>query len=307
MKAFVRINSETQEVELQNVPIPKIKSDEVLIEVKAFGVGIHDRYFIPSDAQFPYVIGSEGAGIIKDKGADVTDFEVGGAVIYTTSLQPQGGTWAEYAVANQKVLIQKPKELSFKKAAAIPIAGKTALESMRELNLKSGDTLFIAGASGAIGTLVIQLAKDKGIRVSASASQKNHEYMTSLGAEHTVDYHDSDWITKVKNWSNGGVSAALAIQPGTGSDSIQVVKNTGTLNTVSGDSASVPSERSITVRQMGHQLGRKDLTELVHAIAKNDLKVVIEQEFPFAESLEALRKTETRHARGKLVVTLENA
>lgn len=304
MKAFVRINSETQEVEMQEVPLPTITSEEVLIEVKAFGVGIHDRYFIPSDARFPYVIGSEGAGLIKDKGAEVTNFEIGDSVIYTTSLQPEGGTWAEYAVANQKVLIKKPKDLSYKKAAAIPIAGKTALECMRELHLSSGDTLFIAGASGAIGTMVIQLAETKGIRISASASQKNHSYMTSLGAEHTVDYHDPDWIRKVKEWSNGGVSSALAIQPGTGADSIQVVKDNGILITVSGDGSSVSSQRGIKVHQMGHELGRDDLAKLVQAIAKDDLKVIIEQEFAFSESLDALRKTETRHARGKLVVHL---
>lgn len=68
MKAFVRIDSTNQEVELREVPILTIQSDEVLIKVAAFGVGIHDRYFIPSDVNFPYVIGSEGAGEIVDKG-----------------------------------------------------------------------------------------------------------------------------------------------------------------------------------------------------------------------------------------------
>ncbi len=154
MKAFVRIDSTNQEVELREVPIPKIQSDEVLIKVAAFGVGIHDRYFIPSDVNFPYVIGSEGAGEIVDKGNQVNDFQLGDEVIFTTVLQAEGGSWAEYAVAKQSALIQLPKNLSTQIGAAIPIAGKTALECMRELDLKSGDVLFIAGASGAIGTLI---------------------------------------------------------------------------------------------------------------------------------------------------------
>src|SRR5690625_7796909 len=97
MKAFVRTSATTQEIELQEVAIPKIQADEVLIKVEAFGVGIHDRYFIPSEVKFPYVIGSEGAGTILEKGSEVTDFNNGDKVIFTTILQMQGGSWAEYA------------------------------------------------------------------------------------------------------------------------------------------------------------------------------------------------------------------
>ena len=239
MKAFVRTSATSQEVELQDVQIPEMQSDEVLIKVEAFGVGIHDSYFIPSEIRFPYVIGSEGAGVIKEKGSRVTDYTIGERVIFTTILQPQGGSWAEYAVAKQAVLIRLPANLTPQQGAAIPIAGKTALECMRELNLSSGDSLFIAGASGAIGTIIIQLAKAKGIRISASASAKNHDYMKALGAEQTVDYNDPEWIMKVREWSNGGVTKALAIQPGTAIESIQVVKDRGELITVSGDNTSV--------------------------------------------------------------------
>lgn len=303
MKAFVRTSATTQDVELQDVDIPEMQSDEVLIKVEAFGVGIHDRYFIPSEVNFPYVIGSEGTGIIIEKGSQVTDFDIGDKVIFTTILQIQGGSWAEYAVAKQAALIKSPDNLTFEQGAAIPIAGKTALECMRELNLQNGNRLFIAGASGAIGTLVIQLAKGKGIRISASASAKNLDYMKSLGAEHTVDYNDPDWIMKVQEWANGGADAALAIQPGTGSDSIKVVKNGGLLITVSGDSQIVIPERNIEVRQMGHQLfTNQEMIELINKISQEKIKVVIEKEYPFQDALAALTKTETRRARGKLIV-----
>ena len=78
---------------------------------------------------------------------------------------------------------------------------------MRSINLGAGDRLFIAGASGAIGTLVIQMAAARGIKVAASASEKNHAYMQSLGAEKTVDYRDPDWPQQVRDWSQGGVEA----------------------------------------------------------------------------------------------------
>ena len=303
MKAFVRISATTQEVELQEVRTPEISSEEVLIKVEAFGVGVHDRYFIPSDIKFPYVIGSEGAGIIKKKGSQIKGFNVGDKVIFTTVLQMQGGSWAEYAVAKEAALINLPDNLTSVQGAAIPVAGKTALECMREINLNKGDSLFIAGASGAIGTLIIQLANAKGIRVSASASLEIHDYMKSLGAEHRVDYNDSDWMEKVKEWSIDSVDAAIAIQPNTGTESIQVVKYGGELITVSGDSDRIPSQRNIKIRQMGHQLfTNQEMIELVNDISNDKIKVVIEKEYSFKEALSALKKTETRRARGKLVV-----
>ncbi|GAA0447392.1 NADP-dependent oxidoreductase [Lentibacillus halophilus] len=302
MQAFVRTNASSNDVEIADVPIPSVNDDEVLIKVEAFGVGIHDRYFIPRDIDFPYPIGTEGSGTIVQTGHCVNDFTVGDRVIFTTTLQPKGGAWAEYAVARPAALIPMPDHLTFQQGAAVPVAGKTALESMRALDLNKGDHLFIAGASGAIGTFVIQLAAAKGIHVAGSASARNHDYMTSLGAEKTVDYHDPDWQKQVNEWGDGGVTAALAIQPGTGKDSMPVVKDRGKIITVSGDQ--LDGERGITVQQMGHHADtQNDVVKLAHDIANEKITLVIEKEYPFEQGLEALQKTETRHARGKLVVT----
>lgn len=303
MKAFVRIDKVKQDVELDEVPLSEIQSDEVLVKVEAFGVGIHDRYFIPADVKFPYIIGSEGAGTITDLGSQITDFKKGDHVIFTTILQDQGGCWAEYAIAKQTVLISLPDNLTFAQGATVPIAGKTSLECMRALNLNKGDSLFIAGASGAIGTMVIQLAAKEGILISASSSEKNQDYMKSLGAEKTVDYNDPDWKNKIIEWSNGGVTAALAIQPGTETDSMEVVKDGGKLITVSGYNAQIEPVRNISVKQMEHHQDTKQkMIELVKSISTGEIKIVIEKEYPFEQALEALKKTETRHARGKLVV-----
>lgn len=174
---------------------------------------------------------------------------------------------------------------------------------MRALNLEKEDKLFIAGASGAIGTLVIQLAAAMGIQVSASASEKNHPYMISLGAEKAVDYNDTDWKNKIKEWSNGGVNAALAIQPGTGIDCIEVVKDGGKLIAVSDYNNKIAHERNIIVKQMEHHADtQQKVIELVNAISNTEIEIVIENEYPFVHALEALKKTETRHARGKLIV-----
>lgn len=306
MKAYVRLEAQSQTVSLTERPVPMIQADEVLIEVGAFGVGIHDRYFIPPNAEFPYVIGTEGAGTISAVGEEVTGRKIGERVIFTTILQAQGGCWAEYAVAKASALIPLPDELSFEQGAAVPIAGKTALESMRALDLGAGDRLFIAGASGAIGTFVIQMAVAKGVQVAASASEKNHAHMAALGAERTVDYNDAAWKEQVKEWARGGVSAALAIQPGTGADCMEVVRDGGKVITVSGDSATVSPVRNITVEQFEHGDTAEQLDNLVQLIAEGKIKVVIEKAYPFDMALDALDKTGTRSARGKSVVTLGN-
>lgn len=305
MKAFVRTNTQTQTVELAEIPIPEIDDDEVQIQVHAFGVGIHDRYFIPHDATFPYPIGTEAAGVITKVGGNVTRFQTQDRVILTSAMQAKGGCWAEYVAVSQDSLIPLPTGMDFTAGAVIPIAGGAALESMRSLNLQAGDTLFIAGASGAIGTLVIQLAVAQGIRVVGSASSKNHDYMLSLGAETAVNYADPTWKQQVKQWQPGGVSAALAIQPGTIEDSMDVVQDGGKVVAVSGDQA--PSRRNIVVSHMQHHADtRPMLVQLVSDIAAGRIRLVIEHVYPFEQAIEALEKTETRHARGKIVVSLAN-
>ncbi len=303
MKAFVRTNKDSLEVKLKEVNLPELQPDEALIKVGAFGVGIHDRYYIPQDVNFPYIIGSEGAGTITELGIKADNFKQGDRVIFTTIFQPQGGCWAEYTTTKEAALIPLPDSLTLAQGATIPIAGKTALECIRALNLKKGDSLFIAGSSGAIGTLVIQLAAKEGIRVAASASEKNQDYMQSLGAEKTVDYNNPEWKEQIIKWSDGGVTAALAIQPGTGKDSIKTVQPGGKLITVSGDNDQIQKERGIVPEQMEHSYKtQQKVIDLIDAISNGEIKIVIEKEYPFEQAIEALKKTETRHAKGKLIV-----
>lgn len=92
----------------------------MLVEIRAFGVGIHDRYFIPPDARFPYPIGTEGAGVVVKTGEDVKDFAPGDRGMLSTVLQPQGGTWAPFAVAPAQAVMKMPDGLAFEQAAGIP-------------------------------------------------------------------------------------------------------------------------------------------------------------------------------------------
>lgn len=288
-----------------DVPIPEIDDGEVLVRVETVGVGVHDRWALPPNPRYPYAIGLEGAGVIVTVGSEVSGFSPGDRVMFSGMPQPKGGTWAEFAAVAGDALTALPEGLDFREAAALPIAGTTALEGIKALGLRRGDTVFMAGASGAIGSLAIQLAMLRGYRVAASASAQNHEYMRSLGADLAVDYRDPDWVTKVLHWMPGGVEAALAIQPGTGETTLPVVRDGGKVVTISGDQ--VAPERKIAVEQvMHHPETRQELSQLAADVAAGRVRVVIERTYPFDRGIEALEKTATRHARGKIVLTMSD-
>lgn len=188
MIAFVKQNRESNNFVLMEVPIPEIAEHEILVQVKAIGVGIQDGYFFPQNMLFPYPIGIEGAGIIKKTGKQVVDFQVGDKVAFISVLEPKGGGYAEFAVLGRNSVIEPiPIGMSFSEAAAMTVAGNAITKVFKTLDLKPGDTLFIAGASGANGTFAIQLAKELGCIIAASASEINHDYLKSLGVTKTMD------------------------------------------------------------------------------------------------------------------------
>lgn len=289
-------------LELMEISVPAISPDEVLVRMRAIGVGLHDRYTTPGGVTFPYPIGVEGAGIVEAVGSAVTTHLVGDRVMFS-GLHPKGGAWAEYAAIDATMLMPIPARLDFPEAAALPVAGTTALAGVKALQLKSGDSVFIAGASGAIGTMAIQLAAQRGYRVAASSSPRNHAYMKSLGAELTADYRDPAWADQVTQWIPGGVDAALAIQRGTGQSSLAAVRDGGRIVTISGDQ--VRADRGIVVEQVMHSPEtREEFLDVAAEIASGRMQVVIEQTFPFDQAVAALEKTETGHARGKVIVTI---
>lgn len=306
MKAFVIPQPGADPIESTEVPIPTIDDDELLVRVHAVGVGIHDSYFLPADANYPFPIGIEAAGVIEQTGSDVSGHRPGDRIAFVSSMQPKGGTWAEFAAVNAgSLIIPIPDGLGFVEAAAVPVAGNTMLKAFSAITaLPAGGTLFIAGGSGAIGTLAIQIARRRGWRVGASASESNHSYMLSLGAEKAVDYHDPNWTEQVLEWAPGGVDAALAVQPGTSNGSLPVVKDKGSLITISGDA--LVFERGVQMGGIPYEADiRDELVQLMTDLAEGRLRVELERVYPFEQALDALAKVQTRHARGKQVLRLD--
>lgn len=306
MKAFVIHTPGAELVEYTDIPVPTIDDDELLVRISAVGVGIHDSYFLPSDASYPFAMGIEAAGIVEVVGGAVAGFEPGERIAFVSSMQRKGGTWAEYAAVKASSLIMPlPGGLDFATAAALPVAGNTALRAFSALaEIPSGGSVFIAGGSGAIGTLAIQLASQRGWRVAASASETNQSYLQSLGAEKVVDYNDEHWPEQILEWMPLGVDGAIAVQPGTSFDSLRVVRDGGDLVTISNDA--VETERGVRVSVVPFQADvRAELEQLFTDVVEGNIQVELEHVYPFQEALDALAKVQTRHARGKLVLSLE--
>ncbi len=306
MKAFVLPRAGATTIELADVPIPEIDAGEMLVRVQAVGVGIHDSYFLPQNVNYPFPIGIEAAGIIDAVGDRVTKHQPGDRIAFVSSMQPKGGTWAEFAaVKDTALIIPIPETVDFLRAAAVPVAGNTVLRAIGDLaSIPEGGSVFVAGGSGAIGTLAIQLGRQRNWRMGASASPGNHEFLLELGAEKAVDYHDPAWREQVLEWMPGGVDGGIAIQPGTTADSLPVVRDGGRLIAISGDA--VPGERGVHVEGVSHQADvGAGLLKLMTDIATGDIRVELERVYPFDEAPAALAKVQARRARGKVVLQLE--
>lgn len=302
MKAFVKKSETAEAITLVDAPKPQPGDHQLLVKIQAIGVGVHDEYFLPAQMSYPYVVGIEAAGIIESVGSDVTSYQVGQRIAFVSAMQAKGGTWAEYAVVDEtSLIIPMPGGVSYQQAAALPVAGNTAFKALYASDVKSGEVLFIAGGAGAIGTLLIQIAKQRGCTVVASASPGNHAYMIELGADNVVDYHDTDWQQQVRDLYPDGVDAAIGIHPGTPADCEAIVRGDGVIVAVSGDNYT--PARGIKLRQIPYAVDVTDeLVELMQQIADGSVQHPIAKVYAFADGLAALEQVKTRHTRGKIVL-----
>lgn len=167
MKALVLNEFGRSNFSIQDVPLPCISDDEVLIKVEYAGIGEWDQFEIDGgyhkmlgiEHNFPYICGSEGSGVIQDKGANVTNLNVGDWVYACSFLNTKGGFFAEYIAVHQDFVKSIPKNLSYKSASAILGVGTVALRGIQKLDLSKDDNIIIHGASGGVGHLAIQFAK----------------------------------------------------------------------------------------------------------------------------------------------------
>jgi NADPH:quinone reductase len=211
-------------LKVQNLRIPQVDSQEVLIRVEAAGVGAWDPYeregrFVEITGikpTFPYVLGADGAGTIAEVGSDVSRFKEGDRVYAGVLANPKGGFYAQYAAVNADNVSLIPGRLTIQQAAVLATDGLTALTGLEKvLSLKSGESVMVIGASGGMGHLALQLAKRLGADVFAIASGADGVQLAkSLGADSAVDGRTDNFLNAAREFAPNGIDTALVTAGG---------------------------------------------------------------------------------------------
>ncbi len=179
-------------IENDELPRPEAAAGQLLVRVKAAGVGPWDALVREGKSglhqSLPLILGSELSGIVEQIGAEISGFKTGDGVYGATNDQFTGA-YADYAVASAKMMSQKPRTLDFIEAASAPIVAVTAWQMLFDYaHVTTGQTILIHGAAGNVGAYAIQLASQAGLHVTATAASADLQYVRSLGAERVVDF-----------------------------------------------------------------------------------------------------------------------
>jgi NADPH:quinone reductase-like Zn-dependent oxidoreductase len=321
MNAIVTPRYGSPEVlELQDVPTPSPADDEVLVQVMAAALNPLDSYVMRGPLSFlpvlnkrikpkHQIMGADIAGRVIAAGKDVTRFKPGDE-LFGGSFGKRGmGGFAEYVSAAETTLAQKPVNVTFEAAAAVPVAALTALQGLRDKGaIKVGKKVLIDGASGGVGTFAIQIAKYYGAEVTAVSSAGKMEISRSLGADHVIDYAREDF-------TRNGLSYDLIL----GANSHHSVFDYMRSLTPDGIFVAVGSNipkllQTMALAPLLSRLGNKKIRFFIAKINATDLvlmkelietgKVVptIDRTYPLNEVADAMRYRELGHASGKVVI-----
>jgi len=304
---------------LVDVPTPKPKPDEALVQIKAAGVNFIDVYFREGryPAPVPFINGQEGAGVVTEIGSDVTVVQPGDRVAYTGRL----GSYAEYAAVPAERLVKIPDGLDFKQAAAAMLQGMTAhYLTHSTYKLRAGETALIHAAAGGVGLLLVQMAKMIGARVIGTAgTAEKAQLARDAGADECIIYTETDFEAETKRLTGGkGVQVVYdGVGKATFDKDLNVLLPRGFLVLFGGSSGAVPPFDLIQLSQKGslyitrptlghYTLTREELEWRAHDvlgwIAAGKLKLRIHKTYPLSEAAQAHRDLEGRKTTGKLLL-----
>lgn len=322
MNAIVRDEYGLPDVlQYEEIEIPEIEDDQMLVRVHASSVNAAEWHMMTGT---PYLVhlesglrrpkrrglGGDIAGTVEAVGSDVEGFEIGDNVVSETG----SAAYAQYAPVRQKNTAKMPDGVSFKDAGALPIAGLTALQGLRDVGrLTAGQHVLINGASGGVGTFAIQVAKALGAEVTAVCSTRNVEAAMRLGADHVIDYTKEDFTKGETRYD------LLYDIPGIGSIKAakSLLKPGGRYVVVGGPKGRWLGPLPRLARAKLAFLGRgktmsfflaradgEDLGYLADLMAAGKIVPEIEATYPLSETKEALRRFGRGHTQGKIVITV---
>ena len=320
-----------QQLVFNEVNQPLIGATQILIEVHAASINPVDYKMINGDVKFlklpmPSGVGFDVAGVIIEKGNNVTEFEIGDEVFGVLPATSPGSI-AEYVAIGSDCIAHKPTNISMQEAAALPLAGLTVLQSFQKANLKSGDRVLIHAGSGGVGSLAIQYAKLKGAFVFTTTSTNNVGWVKALGADRVIDYTKENYLQIVND-----VDIVLeTLGDNYISDAFKVIKKGGTVMSLVGPAKDDETAKAFnlnwilrlalffirlkfTIKASSKSAfykstvmlpNQSQLTEIKDLIESEKLKPVIDKSFEFSKSIQALEYLKTGRAKGKVVINLK--
>ncbi|MCB9139134.1 MAG: NAD(P)-dependent alcohol dehydrogenase [Caldilineaceae bacterium] len=261
------------------------------------------------------ILGLDIAGTVEAVGPGVTLHAVADAVFGDTFQDDLGG-FAEYVCVNEKSVAKMPSDLSFEQAAAIPLAGITALQAVRDAAvIQPGQAVLIQGAGGGVGTYVVQIAKAYGATVTAVCGPNSRELVASLGADRILDYTVQDFTREearydvifgingyhsLPEYRNSLKPAGIYVMVGGKNKQIFDALLFGRFRFMFG-------RKRVVMLTVDDNKRQQDLTELCALLAADQLKPVIDRTFPIDDAVNAFRYVEEGHVRGKVILTIATA
>jgi NADPH:quinone reductase-like Zn-dependent oxidoreductase len=303
---------------------PTVLVNDVLIEIQAAAINPIDKSIILGNLQgllpipLPSTSAYDVSGIVVEKGNEVSNFEIGD-LVYSRVPQEQMGTLAEYVAVNSNAVSKKPSNISFEKAAGLPLAGLTALQSLEYAGIKENDKVLIHAGSGGVGSFAVQYAKAKGAYVYTTTSTSNVKWVKELGADRVIDYKTEDYKSIAKDvdvvFDTLGKNYSL--------ESFEVVKTGGIVVSVVGpldeasakmfgmadyklpeELANASNEKNAEYKFIFMHPNGEHLNEIKSLVEDGKIKPIIDKVYPFAESVQAFTHLSTERAKGKIVIKI---
>lgn len=318
--------------QLMDVPAPTPGPRDILVGVRAAGLNPVDFKFRQGmlrpifRPRLPFGLGNEFAGEVIATGGEVSRFRPGDRV-FARVAKDRGGAFAEQACVDEHHAALMPANLEYTAAAAVPLAGLTALQALRdELAVKPGQRVFISGGAGGVGTFAIQIAKWLGAHVTTTASKRGEALVRSLGCDEAIDYTAED-ISRVAGRFDAGLDLVggktleqmfAIMKPGTKLVSVAALPEPQTAIRDLGGSRFLAAlfwiisygirsrarRAGVSYRYLFMHPSGSDLAELAGLIEQGKLRAIVDRTYPLGEIPDALAYVESGRAKGKVVVTM---
>ena len=301
------------------MPKPDLKSADTLHATRLLLVKVHAASINPVDCKIrkgqiptgikpPQILGFDVSGVVVETlGTGTSNFTAGDEVYYLPRIIGSQGAYAEYHLVEESIVSFKPKNISHIEAASIPLVASTAYDALFErVKIRLGETILIHGGAGGVGSVAIQLAKLCGCYVFSTCSEKNIDFVKSLGADYVINYKKEDFVDVILKETKGeGVNIVFDTVGGeTFSKSLDIIRTFGRITSIVRMPTNLDKAyfKNIVIHPVFVQSGRLKLDLMRDLIERGQLKPQIDSVISLKEIPKAHERLEKGGVRGKIVI-----